>query len=80
MAPLVMGLGVDPAAATPQFRPPAADEDDTPLSVTLTAMTPSEIPRKGAITLRGVVTNASEESVDGHQRLPVHRPGADHLT
>ncbi len=61
MAPLVMGLGVGPAAATPQFRPPAADEDDTPLSVTLTAMTPSEIPRKGAITLRGVVTNASEE-------------------
>ena len=61
MAPLVMGLGVGPAAATPQFRPPAADEDDTPLSVTLTAMTPSEIPRKGAITLEGVVTNASEE-------------------
>ena len=61
MAPLAMGLGVDPAAATPQFRPAAADEDDTPLSVTLTAMTPSEIPRKGAITLRGVVTNASEE-------------------
>ncbi len=61
MAPLVMGLGVDPAAATPQFRPSAADEDETPLSVTLTAMTPSEIPRKGAITLRGVVTNASEE-------------------
>ena len=61
MAPLVMGLGVEPAAATPHFRPSAADEDETPLSVTLTAMTPSEIPRKGAITLTGVVTNESEE-------------------
>ncbi len=58
MAPLVAGMTAGPAAASLR---PAADEDDTPLSITLTAMTPSEIPRKGAITLTGVVANTSDE-------------------
>jgi hypothetical protein len=61
MAPLVAGLAVGPAAATSGARSSTTDEDATPLTVTLTAMTPSEIPRKGVITLRGVVTNDSEE-------------------
>jgi hypothetical protein len=33
----------------------------TPLTVTLTSMTPAEVPRKGGITLTGEVTNASDE-------------------
>ncbi len=60
-AALIAGPGADPAAASSQVRTAAADEDDTPLSITLTAMTPSEIPRKGAITLTGMVTNTSIE-------------------
>ena len=56
MAPLVAGVRGRPGRGS-VVRPPAADEDDTPLSITLTAMTPSEIPRKGAITLTGVVAN-----------------------
>ncbi len=42
---------------------PGADEDvtATPLTVTLTSMTPAEIPSAGTITLTGVVTNDSED-------------------
>ena len=40
----------------------AAEEDDTPLSVALTSMTPSAIPRRGAITLAGTVSNESEDA------------------
>ncbi len=41
----------------------AADEEvtDPPLRVALSSITPSQIPRKGAITLSGVVTNASSD-------------------
>ena len=59
LAPLMVGLTAGTAVAG--IRPPAADEDETPLSITLTAMTPSEIPRKGTITLTGLVSNTSLE-------------------
>ncbi|MCW2844298.1 MAG: hypothetical protein JWN22_2214 [Nocardioides sp.] len=39
----------------------ATDSETTPLSVTLTSMAPAEIPRKGVITLTGVVANSSAE-------------------
>ncbi len=39
----------------------ADDTETTPLSVTLTSLTPAVIPRKGVITLRGIVTNDSDE-------------------
>jgi hypothetical protein len=45
--------------AAPRVTPETADA--TPLTVTLTSMTPGEIPRRGAIRLVGVVTNASDE-------------------
>ena len=61
--PVLAGASLgSPAARGPQAVP-GADEDVevTPLSVTLTGMSPSEVPRKGAVTLTGVVTNVSDE-------------------
>ncbi len=49
--------------SAPHSAPRAADETEkAPLSVDLTSMTPSVIPRKGVITLTGNVRNDSEEA------------------
>lgn len=53
---LVTGL---PAGAAPARA--VVDPEATPLSVALTSMTPSQIPRKGVIKLTGVVANGSGE-------------------
>ncbi len=66
------GLAVAPLLAGPALAAPATahpvsvvrsvdDPAKTPLTVTLTSMAPSEIPRKGVITLTGVVKNTSQE-------------------
>ncbi|MCW2761053.1 MAG: hypothetical protein JWR85_1254 [Marmoricola sp.] len=61
-APLAVGAAVAaPTASRPHVAPRADEVEATPLSVALTSMSPSEIPRKGAITLTGVVANASSE-------------------
>ena len=59
--PFLVGTAVAGPAGTSRQQAPSADEEATPLTVALTSMAPSEIPRRGAITLTGVVTNASEE-------------------
>ena len=45
-----------PASAAP------GDENADPLSVTIESMTPSVVPRRGRLSLSGVVTNDSEET------------------
>ena len=51
------------AGSVPTALRTAEEDESTPLSVSLTSMSPSEIPRdpQAVITLRGVVTNDSEE-------------------
>ena len=53
-----------PRAAPGAVGSPSAtpDAEATPLRVVLTSMSPSEIPRRGVVTLTGVVRNVSEES------------------
>ena len=46
----------------PQHVRTADDPEATPLSVALTSMTPSTVPRRGVITLSGVVANSSGET------------------
>ena len=78
MAPLVMGLGVDPAAATPQFRPSAADEDEHPALGDPHRHDALGDPAQGSDHAHGGRHQRVRGGVDGHQRLPVHLPGADH--
>lgn len=58
---LVDAAAAGPLATGPHQAPLAEETKVTPLTVSLTSMTPSEIPRKGAITLTGEVTNDSDE-------------------
>ena len=46
--------------------------DDSPLKVTLDTMTPSVIPRRGPITLRGEVTNRSDDTYTDAQVYLFH--------
>ena len=48
-------------AGTPAVRPALDDPETTPLSVVMTSLTPSVIPRSGVITISGLVVNSSEE-------------------
>ena len=60
--PFLVGSAVADTATGRQQLPSAEEDDEvTPLSVTLTSLTPAEIPRKGNLTLTGVVTNTSDE-------------------
>ncbi len=77
MAPLVVGL--DGPARPPPVSGPAADEDDTPLSITLTAMTPVRDPAQGSDHAHGAwsPTPPTSQWTDINV-FAVHRPGADH--
>jgi hypothetical protein len=59
--PVLAGAAVAPLPTGRSLAPGAEEAEVTPLTVTLTSMTPSEIPRRGAITLTGEVTNDSDE-------------------
>ena len=80
---LVPGLAAGPAGAAgaatgaatttsaTTARPRTAEADPaTPLTVALTSMTPGAVPRKGAITLTGRVTNSSEDEWRGVNVAP----------
>ena len=51
----VLGL-TSPAAAAP------GDENADPLTVTIESMSPSVVPRRGRLSLSGVITNDSEDT------------------
>lgn len=60
---LLLAAPFVPAQAMPSPTVRAAEEDQaTPLSVRLVRLSPSAIPRQGALTLAGTVTNVSAET------------------
>ncbi len=59
---LVLALGLAPAAAPRASALPRAAVDDSPLGVTLDTLTPSVLPPRGPITIRGEVTNRSGDT------------------
>lgn len=63
-APLLVPAAPAAAAVVPgtgRAHQAASEAETTPLSVTLTSITPSTIPRKGVVVLSGTVSNDSEE-------------------
>jgi hypothetical protein len=59
----VVAVAVLPALAVPPAADAApGDETADPLAVTIESMTPSVVPRRGRLTLSGVVTNTSEQT------------------
>lgn len=62
VAATVVGLPGGAPAATAASAPPAsAGEHGGPLEVSIEALTPSSIPARGRVRMRGTVTNASDE-------------------
>ena len=59
---LVLALGLASVATPPAGALPRRAVDDSPLGVTLDTLTPSVVPRRGPITIRGEVTNRSEDT------------------
>ncbi|HET6652442.1 MAG TPA: DUF6049 family protein [Nocardioides sp.] len=59
---LALTLGFAPGATAPAAALPRGGVDDSPLGVTLDTLTPSVIPQSGPITIRGEVTNRSEDT------------------
>jgi hypothetical protein len=57
----LVGPLAGPASAGVSSLHPVADDETTPLSVVMTSLTPSVVPRKGTITISGVVANSSQE-------------------
>ena len=71
------GLAVAGAAAPARVR--TADETaPTPLSVTMTLLSPSTIPTRGVLTISGIVKNESKEDWTDINVVPVPLQRADH--
>ncbi len=58
---LLASLGAAPVSAAPTAQRTADDSTVTPLSITMTQLTPSTIPTRGRITMSGRIQNVSKE-------------------
>lgn len=55
-------VGASAASPAPVSAPASAPDEQSPLSLTLTSMSPSALPANGPIRLRGTVTNTSDDT------------------
>ncbi|WP_408897493.1 DUF6049 family protein [Nocardioides sp. R1-1] len=84
---LALALPAAPGAAAPGTTPDAAPEAapknaayDAPLEVTIDALTPGMLPRRGPLVVRGQVTNVDLESWDRINLYPMFGAGAPPMT